>query len=272
MSLAAVPVYLLCRRLGLGTAYYSSQPRLGTRVARIRVRLAHRRRSDRVSLVLGAVYVGVVALDSPSRRAQLAVVGLVGLATFARVQYVLLVPVLIVAAVVVERGRIRRAYPELRARVARLRGARDRCRRIGPAASPRRIRRRVRLHASLGRSHTRSACTPCSSRSPPASCSSPAHSSASPAGSRGLAREPKVGVRRNHVPACPRADRAGDLHRLHHLGQLRRALPVLLLPSARCRRSASTPPGGGSRAPVLVRRGLCSRFWRCGSRCRTIRR
>ena len=109
ISLGAVPVYLLCRRLGLGSrfsiavaalALVSPDLVLGSLIV-----------ADPIAypLVLGAVYAAVVALDSPSRRAQLAVVGLVGLATFARVQYVLLVPVLIVAALVVERGRMRRA-------------------------------------------------------------------------------------------------------------------------------------------------------------------
>jgi hypothetical protein len=109
ISLGAIPVYLLCRRLGLGSRFsigvaalvlVSPDLVLGSLIV-----------ADPIAypLVLGAVYAAVVALDSPSRRAQLAVVGLVGLATFARVQYVLLVPVLIVAAFVVERGRMRRA-------------------------------------------------------------------------------------------------------------------------------------------------------------------
>ncbi len=57
-------------------------------------------------LVLTAVYAAIVALErlraAPSSRSS----ALVGLAAFARVQYVLLVPVLIVAALVVERGRL----------------------------------------------------------------------------------------------------------------------------------------------------------------------
>ena len=102
-------MYLLCRRLGLGSrfsiavaalALVSPDLVLGSLIV-----------ADPIAypLVLGAVYAAVVALESPSRRAQLAVVGLVALATFARVQYVLLVPVLIAAAIVVERGRVRRA-------------------------------------------------------------------------------------------------------------------------------------------------------------------
>jgi hypothetical protein len=110
MSLGAVPVYLLARRLDLGNriallaalvALASPDFTLGALVV-----------SEPVAypLVLAAVYAGVVALDSPSRRAQLAVVGLVGFATFARVQYALLVLVFGAAAIVVARGNLRRAW------------------------------------------------------------------------------------------------------------------------------------------------------------------
>ena len=113
MSLAAIPVYLLGRRLGLGpaaalaaAAFALATPDLvfGSFVV-----------ADPIAypIVLTAVYVGVVALERPSRRAQLALVGLVGVATFARIQYVLLVPVVIVAALVVEHGNVRRAWRKL---------------------------------------------------------------------------------------------------------------------------------------------------------------
>ena len=109
ISLAAVPAYLIARRVGLDSRFslgiavlVLASPNLvfGSLVV-----------ADPIAypLVLGSVYAAIVALETPSRRTQLAVVGLVGLATFARVQYVLLVPVFVVAAVVVERGSIRRA-------------------------------------------------------------------------------------------------------------------------------------------------------------------
>ena len=108
ISLGAIPVYLLARRLGLGS-------RLSLAVATLvlvspNLILGALVVSDPIAfpLVLGSVYAAVVALESPSRRAQLAVVGLVGLSTFARVQYVLIVPVLVLAAIVVERGNLRR--------------------------------------------------------------------------------------------------------------------------------------------------------------------
>src|SRR5207244_5266058 len=59
-------------------------------------------------LVLGAVYAGVCALESPSRRAQLGFVALAGLATFARVQYVVVPAAFVVAAVILERRRFLR--------------------------------------------------------------------------------------------------------------------------------------------------------------------
>jgi len=113
ISLGAVPVYLLCRRLGLASRFsigvatlvlVSPNLILGSLVV-----------ADPIAypLVLGAVYAAVVAIERPSRRAQLAVVGLVGLATFARIQYVLLAPVVIVATLVVERGSVRRTWRKL---------------------------------------------------------------------------------------------------------------------------------------------------------------
>jgi hypothetical protein len=113
MSLAAIPVYLLARRLDLGpvtslaaAAFALATPDFvfGSFVV-----------ADPIAypIVLAAVYVGVIVLEQPSRRAQLAFVALVGLATFARIQYILLAPVVIVAALVVERGSVRRAWRKL---------------------------------------------------------------------------------------------------------------------------------------------------------------
>lgn len=109
ISLAAVPAYLISRRVGL-TSRFSLGVALLVLVSPNLV-FGSLVVADPIAfpLVLGAVYAAIVALDTPSRRAQLAVVGLVGLATAARVQYVLLVPVLVVAALIVERGSVRRA-------------------------------------------------------------------------------------------------------------------------------------------------------------------
>ena len=57
-------------------------------------------------LALTAIYAGVVALEEPSKRAQLAFLGFALLATLARVQYVVLPAAFLVAALLVDRRRI----------------------------------------------------------------------------------------------------------------------------------------------------------------------
>lgn len=114
MSLAAVPAYLLCRRLGLGKW-------LGVASGAIAVSfpalvLSSYVTADAVAytLALTAVWLGVRALDVPTPRAQLAFLGAAGLTTFARVQYVVLPLAFLAAALVVERGRVRVAARLLR--------------------------------------------------------------------------------------------------------------------------------------------------------------
>ena len=108
MSLAAIPVYLLARRLGLGSRYAFASaafalalPELGFSALVLSDPLAY-------PLVLGALYAGVVALQAPSRRSQLSFVGLVGLATFARVEYVVLAVAFVIAAVLLDGRRAAR--------------------------------------------------------------------------------------------------------------------------------------------------------------------
>ncbi len=114
MSLAAVPAYLLCRRLGLGTW-------LGVASAAIAVSfpalvLSSYVTADAVAypLALTAVWLGVRALETQTARAQLAFLGAAGLTTFARVQYVVLPLAFLAAALAVERGRVRAAARLLR--------------------------------------------------------------------------------------------------------------------------------------------------------------
>lgn len=105
MSLAAVPVYLLARRLGL-TARYSLAcaafalllPDLVYASYTVADPLGY-------TLALATVAAGVTALDRPSGRGQLAFLGLALLATLARVQYVVLPVAFVLAAVVVDRRR-----------------------------------------------------------------------------------------------------------------------------------------------------------------------
>lgn len=112
-ALTAVPVYLIARRLGLSA-------RLALACAAITLVLPAMVLSALVTaetvalpLALGAVLAAIVAIDRPTWQTQVAFLGLAGLATFARVQYVVLVPAFLVAAAVVERRDLRgavRAY------------------------------------------------------------------------------------------------------------------------------------------------------------------
>jgi hypothetical protein len=108
MSLAAVPVYLLARRLRL-TARYS----LGCAVFAVTIPdmvYASFTLSDPLSypLVLGSVLLGVTALDRPSWPAQLGFLTFALLATLARAQNIVLLLAFVVAAVALDRRRVLR--------------------------------------------------------------------------------------------------------------------------------------------------------------------
>ena len=103
MSLAAIPVYLLARRLELGSGYALAcaafavaLPDLAFSSSIIADPLAY-------TLALSAFYAGVIALETATTRAQLAVIALTALATFARAQYAILIPALLLATVIVDR-------------------------------------------------------------------------------------------------------------------------------------------------------------------------
>jgi hypothetical protein len=110
MSLAAVPVYLLCRRLGLGSGFSLGSAAIS--VATPNLLYASFVLADPIAypLVLGAICAGVHALARPARGSQLAFVALAGLATFARVQYVVVPVAFVAAAVLLERRRVLRAH------------------------------------------------------------------------------------------------------------------------------------------------------------------
>jgi hypothetical protein len=110
MSLAAVPVYLIARRLSLGVgwsvacaAYAIAIPGF-TLVAYVM--------ADPVAypLALGAVAAALDAIDRPGRRAQILFVGLATLASLGRIQYVVLFVAYAVAAVAVARRRVIREH------------------------------------------------------------------------------------------------------------------------------------------------------------------
>jgi hypothetical protein len=118
MSLAAIPVYLLARRLGTGT--WTALAAGALTVASPDLFFASFVLADAIAypLVLGAIYVGVCALSNPTRRLQLGFAALAGLAVFTRVQYVFLPVVFLAAALVVERGSLRTAWRRFRLSLA----------------------------------------------------------------------------------------------------------------------------------------------------------
>jgi hypothetical protein len=114
MSLAAVPVYLLVRRLGGGA--WPALAAAALTVASPDLFFSSFVLADAIAypLVLGAVYLGVCALARPTRGAQLGFAALALLATFARIQYVFLPLVFVAGALVVERGSVRAVWSRFR--------------------------------------------------------------------------------------------------------------------------------------------------------------
>jgi len=110
MSLAAVPVYLLARRLRLDQGFALACAALAVAVPDLLYASFVLADPIAYPLVLGALYAGVCALEAPSRRSHVAFVALAGLATFARVQYVVVPAAFVLAALVVERRRFLRAH------------------------------------------------------------------------------------------------------------------------------------------------------------------
>ena len=114
MSLAAVPVYFLGRRLGLGAGLALGLAAVTVAVPDLFYASWIIAEPVAYPLAVAAVATGSLALARPSPRWQLAFVACAGLATFARVQFVVL-PVCFFAALVVlglrERA-LRRAFRE----------------------------------------------------------------------------------------------------------------------------------------------------------------
>jgi hypothetical protein len=116
MSLAAVPVYLLARRLGLSG-------RVSLAVAAVAVLVPDLVYASFISsealaypLVLCALYAAVVALSKPTRRSQVAFVVLAALCAMTRVQFAVLPVVFVVAALAIG-ARERRVKAALREQV-----------------------------------------------------------------------------------------------------------------------------------------------------------
>lgn len=110
VSLAAIPIYLLARWLRLGQASSLLCALIGLLLPELtRVGLVL---SDLVAypLILTTVLLGVVAIDAPTKRRQLAFLVLATLSALARVEYAVVVVAYVIAAVAVERRRVLRTH------------------------------------------------------------------------------------------------------------------------------------------------------------------
>ena len=113
MSLAAIPVYWLARRLGLTAGVALGIAALSLALPDLIYASWIVAEPFAYPLVLAAVAAAVAALERPSRRSQLAFVAFAGLATFARVQFVVL-PACFLGAILLTGLRERRMRAALR--------------------------------------------------------------------------------------------------------------------------------------------------------------
>jgi hypothetical protein len=113
MSLAAVPVFWIARRLGLSRGVALAAAALALALPDLIYAGWVIAEPFAYPLVLGAVAAGVAALAAPSRRSQLLFVALAALAAFARIQFIVL-PACFLAAVVLVGLRERRLLEALR--------------------------------------------------------------------------------------------------------------------------------------------------------------
>jgi hypothetical protein len=103
MSLVAVPVYLLARRLSLSARYALACAVFAVAIPDLFYSSFTLADPVAYPLVFGALYFGVAALERPRARTQLAFLALALLATMARAQYVVLPFAFVVAAVALDR-------------------------------------------------------------------------------------------------------------------------------------------------------------------------
>jgi hypothetical protein len=113
MSLAAIPVFLLCRRLGITAGWSLALAFFAIAVPDLLYASWVVAEPIAYPLALAALLAGTAALAQPTRRSQIAFVVLAGLATFARIQFIVL-PLAFVAALAVVGLRERRVRAVLR--------------------------------------------------------------------------------------------------------------------------------------------------------------
>ncbi len=114
VSLIVIPVYLLGRRLGLSAALALGCAAVSLALPALAFAAFVMADPVGLPLALGAVAAGTMALDRPTRLNQVTFVALAGLATLARVQYVVLPVAFLAASLVVSRGSVRSAVREQR--------------------------------------------------------------------------------------------------------------------------------------------------------------
>jgi hypothetical protein len=110
MSLAAIPAYLIARELRLAERYALLCAAFAVAIPDLVYSAYVVADPVAYPLVLASLYAALLALVRRSRRYEVAFLLLAGLATFARVQYVVLVPAFGVAAAVLERRHVLRTY------------------------------------------------------------------------------------------------------------------------------------------------------------------
>ena len=116
MSLAAVPVFFLCRRLALTDGWALAIAFFAVAVPDLLYASWIVAEPVAYPLALGALLAGTAALARPTRGSQVAFVVLAGLATFARIQFIVL-PLAFVAALALVGLRERRLRSALREQV-----------------------------------------------------------------------------------------------------------------------------------------------------------
>jgi hypothetical protein len=103
VSLAAIPIYAIARRLGLGSTYALLCAGFGLVAPTIAMSTFTITDFIAYPLALTAIWVALAALTSPRPRTQLLFVVLTGLASLARTEYFVLAPAYLVAAFVLDR-------------------------------------------------------------------------------------------------------------------------------------------------------------------------
>jgi Dolichyl-phosphate-mannose-protein mannosyltransferase len=110
MSLAAVPVYLIARWLGFSQSYALFSALVAVAIPDLTYSGYMLAEPVAYPIALTALYLGMRALERPTLVRQAAFLATAGAASFARVQYIVLVPAFLVAAALISRRRTLRAH------------------------------------------------------------------------------------------------------------------------------------------------------------------